>query len=87
MSFTAIKLTPGAPFSVSLTSTLVVKQVALAAPAKPGTVAVVSLQTNAGKRVLCTLRAGQHQAKLDVVISPSDQAILLGNGGRCVWHN
>ena len=77
--FTAVSLTPAAPYSIDSNRTLVVKQIALAAPLKPDTVAVVSVQTSSGVRVLCSLSAARPQVKCDVVLKPNaDRMVVTG---------
>ena len=57
------------------------QQVALAAPAKKDTVAVVSIKTaKFPELVVCTLRAGCEQCQMELVVSPEDAATLMVRG-------
>ena len=78
-----IKLEPGKPNELRVPDgeLLQFQQVALAAPPKKGTVAVVSIKTaKFPELVICTLRAGCEQCQMELIVSPDDFATLSVKG-------
>merc|ERR1719506_1572539 len=80
--FVGVSVSPKAPHPINcpMDQIFVMKQVALAAPLKPGAAAVLSVHTASINAVLCTLRPGSEQAVCEVAFAPEDEAKLVVTG-------
>ena len=81
--FVGIKLEPGKPHELRVPDgeLLQFQQVALSAPPKKDTVAVISIKTSRfPELVVCTLRAGCEQCQMELIVSPDDEGTLNVKG-------